>query len=115
VALGTGAVMCALSRERIGRFELSRAIALNDLTADSLAANLMAPSAAVAHMRSVALDSSEIARLRAGLTIDRRENDVVGGESVADEITAISEAGELVSIIAPRGPSHWAPVKNFLS
>jgi len=67
--LGCGAVMSALNRTAIGRFELADAVPLGSLNATSLRDALMTPLAAVAELPRRRLDPAEIVWVRQGRPI----------------------------------------------
>lgn len=69
--LECGALMSALTRTRVGPFELARAIPFAALTSDSLA-QLQPNRVAVAHLPAYCCQDQEIARLRHGLAIAPR-------------------------------------------
>lgn len=72
--LGCGAVMSALTRTRIGSFELSDAISISKLTADTLMSHLQPCVAAAAHLPAYLCDADEAGRLSFGLGIVPRES-----------------------------------------
>ena len=67
--LGCGAVMSALNRTAIGRFELADAVPLASLNATSLRDSLMSPLAAVTELPQRKLDPAECVRVRQGRPI----------------------------------------------
>lgn len=72
--LGCGAVMSALTRTRIGSFELSDAISISNLTVDFLMSRLLPCMAAAAHLPVYLCDADEAGRLSYGLGIIPRES-----------------------------------------
>lgn len=58
-ALGSAAYVAELRREAIGTFHLARAVVPRRSTREELAAQVLAPEAAVAHLPSVSLDEIE--------------------------------------------------------
>ena len=71
---GCGAVMSALTRTRIGSFELADAISISKLTADLLVSRLLPSAAAAAHLPAYSCDADEAERLSYGLEITPRES-----------------------------------------
>ena len=107
-SLGTAAVMSALVRTSIGSFRLEEAIDPEKLRKDNLGDHLCPPSRAVELLPRVELSAGEIARIRHGLAIARQTS--LPGD---DEIAALDAAGQLVAVLAPRGPSLWGPLRNL--
>ena len=64
--LGCGAVMSALRRTAIGRFEVADAVSLGSLNAASLRDVLMPPQTAVAELPQRKLEPEEVVRIRTG-------------------------------------------------
>jgi tRNA pseudouridine55 synthase len=109
-SLGTAAVMSALNRTAIGSFRVEGAVEPASLTAENLPNQLLPLLRAVECLPKVALSPQEIARLGHGLTIPRPVSAVE-----AAEYAGINEAGELCTILAPRGMNQLAPTLNFPS
>lgn len=97
--LGCGAVMSALERSRVGPFELSEAISVSHLTADSMLGHLQPCQVAVSHLPAHVCDDSEIARLSHGLSIAPHESAWQRRTSDRPEVFALLDATEsLVAI-----------------
>ncbi len=90
--LGCGAVMSALCRTRIGPFELSQTIPLDQLTADSLAARLQPCSVATAHLPAYVCDAEETNKLSHGLGIVPRESSWLRRSELHPESFALVDA-----------------------
>ncbi len=65
-ALGCGGHVAALRRTAVGAFAVADAVPLDGLTAESVAAALLPPAAAVAHLPRLDVDESEALRLSLG-------------------------------------------------
>ena len=65
-ALGCGGHVAALRRTAVGAFTVARAVSLPALTEQTLAANLLPPEAAVAHLPRLDVDEIEATRLSLG-------------------------------------------------
>lgn len=107
-ALGCGAVMSALVRERIGDFSLDTAVTVNDLSSRPVSDILLPPLAAVAHLPKHVASSHESNALRLGRPI-RLQSDtsfpagglvaLVGG---ADDLLALAEFDAAKLLLRPR-------------
>jgi tRNA pseudouridine55 synthase len=114
--LGCGAVLSALSRTRVGSFELSQAIPLDQLTADSLAARLQPCSVAAAHLPAYVCDSDERVHLSHGRGIVPRESSWLRKTEPRPESFALLDAaGTLLAIGGwDRRASELRPRINFI-
>jgi tRNA pseudouridine55 synthase len=65
-ALGCGGHVAALRRTAVGAFSVAQAVSLDALTPETLAAALLPPQAAVAHLPRLEVDDSEATRLSLG-------------------------------------------------
>jgi tRNA pseudouridine55 synthase len=113
-ALGTTAVMSALERGSIGRFHVADAVALDELTAETLAGNLQGPLVAVADLPRITLRDDQIAEVCHGRPIDSPLP--TSSEPTADktrEWAAVNAAGQLVSILRERYAGQLWPKINF--
>lgn len=106
-ALGTGAVMSALSRTAVGDFRLEEACDPETLTAEVLVARLHPPSIAVAGLPSVTVDEREVRTLNYGRSIEKQS------PAETPELAALTADGRLASILEPAGPGRWKPRHNF--
>ncbi len=99
--LGCGAVMTALVRTRIGEFRLEEAVALDDLTSETLAARLLPATRAVAQLPSLVCKVVERDLLVNGRGIRRRPD--------SDGLWTILDGdGELVCL------AEWDDAKQLL-
>ncbi len=97
--LGCGAVMSALSRTRIGPFELSQAIPFDQLRADSLAERLLPCSVAAAHLPAYVCDAEDASKLKHGLGLIPRESSWLRMSDPHPESFALIDAdGTLLAI-----------------
>jgi tRNA pseudouridine55 synthase len=106
-ALSTAAVMSALVRTGIGLWQVADAVDPRDLTAENWSDRLAPLASAVADLPLRELSAEESVRVRKGLTISASGLDTTG------EVAAVDGGGQLVAILARRGPSQWGPAKNF--
>jgi len=92
--LGCGAHCSALRRMRVGPFAIEDAVALDTLTADTLAEHLLPARMAVAEWPVMTLDDGQIAEIRLGraVAIDQR----IGSEPV--RTAAVDADGRLVAL-----------------
>ena len=93
--LGCGAVLSALNRTTIGRFELADAVPLGSLNATSLHEALMSPLAAVVELPQRKLDPAEIVWVRQGRPIPWGFIPDADGHS---EVTLIDTVGDMIGI-----------------
>jgi tRNA pseudouridine55 synthase len=112
-ALGSGAVMSALVRTRVGPYRLENAVTLEQLTRDTLDASLVDPTTAVAEMpRRVATTDEEIALLRAGRAIPLGD---VTGTGDSDCVVIIDAARALLALARfDRDSNSLRPYRVFL-
>jgi tRNA pseudouridine55 synthase len=104
VSLGTGAVMSALIRTSIGKFEIDTAISPAELTPEQLKANLLPSAHAVSHLPSHQLTDAEIAELRFGRPIVL---------TIESDTAAFDTQGNLLAILQPLTPRLAKPHINF--
>jgi tRNA pseudouridine55 synthase len=109
-SLGTAAVMSALMRTAIGNFRSEEAVDPVVLTAENLPQHLFPLMRAVEYLPRLDLTPQEVTRLSHGLTIERRDS-----LPKADKFAGLSPAGELCSILVPRGNNILTPALNFPS
>ncbi len=112
--LGTGAVMSALERTAIGGFRIADAVALEDLTAESLPRHLRPALAAVANLPHVSLTEAQLLELHHGrpILVDWLCG-ALPPRSHADEIAAVDSAGRLAAILHEKRPGELWPRMNF--
>lgn len=106
--LGSGAVMTGLTRTAIGEFRLKDALPVEQLSADSVAANLAPLSTAVNGIPQITLTPEEVNEMRFARGIRPAM------ESAEPEVAALDEAGRLVAILTKRTDGSWKPAKNFV-
>jgi tRNA pseudouridine55 synthase len=105
-ALGTDAVMAALTRQAIGPFGIEAAVAYADLDTQLVQERLLPPTLALGEIPRVVVTPEEASRLWMGQAIGARET------IAAQEIAAMNDRGELVAILESAG-GGWRAVKNF--
>ena len=108
-SLGTGAVMSALVRTAVGPFTLDKAVAVENLSAESLASALENPLAAVGHLPRLALTDEQVACVHQGRAI---ENPLAGE---LQEIAAVDSRGQLVALLIPADGGMLRPRRCFLA
>jgi tRNA pseudouridine55 synthase len=106
-ALGTEAVMSALRREAIRAFRAEEGLTPDVLTRDVIHQRLLSPRLALGAMPHYVVSAEEQQRLELGQAIP------LSADIAADEIAAVSAAGNLVAILAPLARGTWKPAKNF--
>jgi len=114
-ALGTGAVMTALERTAIGAFHVEDAVALDNLTADTLAQHLQPALAAAADLPCVTLSDAQRIEVRNGRPILTSWLANGGPPVISDasELAAADSAGRLVAILFEKRPGELWPRMNF--
>jgi tRNA pseudouridine55 synthase len=105
--LGTGAVMAALCRTRVGPFRLADAVELSVLSAEKIAQAAIAPIRAVEHLPRQVLTASQL-------------DDVVHGRRIAAErwprgttVAAVDRSGQLVAIVESDDRQRLKPIRVF--
>lgn len=106
--LGSGAMMTGLQRTAIGDFRLEDAVPLDQLNAETVAANLSPNSTAVTHTPQITLSAAEVNEMIYARGIRPTM------ESQHAELAAMDEQGRLIAIITRRDDHSWKPVKNFV-
>jgi tRNA pseudouridine55 synthase len=109
-ALGTAAVMSELERTAIGRFTVSEACHLSDLTSETLAARLLPPLRAVEQYPQLVLQPAEIADLFHGRPV-RTGAEVSGLVAVAVDQ---HENGKMLGLVRALSPGLWQPFRNLV-
>ncbi|UUO05471.1 tRNA pseudouridine(55) synthase TruB [Blastopirellula sp. J2-11] len=105
--LDSGAVMTGLERTAIGDFRLEDALPLDDLSTESVAANLSPLASAVSQMPQITLTADEVNEMIYARGIR------ASMESPAVEVAALDQQGRLIAILTRREDQRWKPVKNF--
>ncbi len=120
-ALGTAAVMSALERTAIGAFRIEDAVAIEDLTPETLLQRLQPALAAVADLPCVELSAAQLTEIRHGRPIAApwEEGGPIAkpqaeiGAGSAKEWAAVNTAGRLVAILREKRSGQLWPDKNF--
>lgn len=107
-SLGTNAVMSALTRERIGSFQLDEAIDPNHATAEVIQSSLLPLARACESLPQLRLTEAEVTEIRNGRRITRPDLMMLG------PIAAVDAAGRLVAIVAAAPEGQLRPEKVFL-
>jgi tRNA pseudouridine55 synthase len=112
--LGTTAVMSALERTAIGAFRVEEAVALDELSAETVAKHLQPPMAAVTELLKVVLDAAQLHEIRHGRPIAIPTSDLGGSTGATSaEWAAVTAAGELAAILREKRPGQLWPHRNF--
>ncbi len=91
--LGCGAYLSGLVRTAVGPHRLEAAATIAELARDGVAAHLMSPSEALAHLPAVSLEDAEVAAVRHGRQIP------ACGRNITARITRLVDAtGRLVAV-----------------
>ena len=109
-SLGTGAVMSALERTRIGEFDISEAVALERIDATNLDAISTPVERAVAELPKLAVAPADLARLQNGLSISQPAG-LLGDAD--QEFAAFDDSGRLVAILVRQPGGALRPSKVF--
>jgi len=96
--LGCGAVMSALRRTAIGRFNLADAVQLASLDATSLRDALLPPQAAVAELPIRQLEPAEVVRIRQGRSVPWSS---IPDPDYKGEVTLVDLANNMIGIAQP--------------
>jgi len=107
-ALGTAAVMSALTRTAIGDFHSAEGLDADCLTEETIASHLQPASSVVGHLPRVTLSPDQLVEIRHGRRIATTSN-----FDSAPEIAGLDEAGNLVAILREKEPGVLGPVRNF--
>jgi tRNA pseudouridine55 synthase len=109
-AVGSEAVMSALTREAIGPFTIEDALIearFENATRELIEQSLVPPAAAIGDMPRVVVDEMEMKGLAQGRSL------IGPAGAKANELAALSPAGDLVAILTPDDRGGWRPTKNF--
>jgi len=107
-SVGTEAVMSALVRTKVGRFELQDALDPQQITQDNWADQLLPTAQAVESLSRIELSADEIIEIRNGRMIPR---DVAQADT--KEIAAIDATGRLIAILVRRHEGLLGPLRNL--
>jgi tRNA pseudouridine55 synthase len=115
-SLGTDAVMAALERTRVGAFEVSKAVTVDDLLA-GLESHLQTPIFLVDALERLTVTREELRELEHGRPIEKRDRRIeVPSQPTGvayDEIAALDGDNNLVAILRERKPGLLYPMRNF--
>ncbi len=109
-ALGSGAVMTALVRTRVGPASVDQAIELEELERPDWGASLIPPQEALPHISTVRVSDSQIERLEHGLLLDESEIDAAG----RDRLLAVDGGGKLMAVLIKHARGQYRPAINFI-
>jgi tRNA pseudouridine55 synthase len=113
-ALATAAVMSALERTAVGPFRVEQAVALDDLSQETLQQRLQPAIAAVADLQRIELTETQIVEIRHGRSIPLPPHiESRPTETKSPEWAAINVGGQLVAILREKRPGQLWPVHNF--
>jgi len=91
--LGCGAYLSVLVRTAVGPHRLEAATTMAELARDGLAAHLISPAKALAHLPAILLEQTEVEAVRNGRQIPARPHDI------PDEMTRLLDpTGHLVAV-----------------
>jgi tRNA pseudouridine55 synthase len=106
-ALGTTAVMSALRRTSIGVFHVEDALAVDNLTGETLAKSMQPLLSAVADLPCVSLNEEQLEEIRHGRPI-------MPAAGFQRESAAIDAAGHLVAILCEKRAGELWPERTFV-
>ncbi len=113
-ALGSAAVMSALKRTAVGTFIVEDAVALDELTAETLPDYLQPPLAAGAYLPRIELADEQLTEIRHGRPILKpTECEGMAQASETSEWMAVNRAGKLVAILKEKHTGQLWPSTNF--
>jgi tRNA pseudouridine55 synthase len=115
-ALGTAAVMSALERTAIGRFQIEQSISFDQLSLETLQQDLQPAVSAASELPLLELSDEQIVEIRHGrpiplLPVSEEHQPPANGP----EWAAINTRGELVSLLIEKRPGQLWPQHNFES
>lgn len=111
-ALGTSAIMSALTRTAIGEFTVEDAIDVESLDSIELADRLRSPLLAVPHLSRITLSEAQATEIRHGRLI--RTSEVTTSTPADDEVlAAVSDDGQLLALLCEKRPGWLGPTCNF--
>ncbi len=105
-SLGCGALMTALERTAVGKFQLGDSVELSSLNRETVAAQTRPAIDAVSHLPRVEFSSADILSLRQGKRLPLTPGtNVIANQDYA----AVDESGELIGIITgtDESPPRW--------
>ena len=112
-AVGTVAVMTALTRTRVGDFSISDSVSIDQIRGNELESLLVPASMGVSHLPRMTVDPDECRRLINGLSLDDRTPDQTDAiDSNAEQVAAVTPDGHLKAILV-RKNQRWCPKRVF--
>ncbi|MCO8124517.1 tRNA pseudouridine(55) synthase TruB [Stieleria sp. TO1_6] len=111
-AVGTVAVMTALTRTRVGEFELADSITIDQIRENEIESMLMPAALGVSHMTSLSVDAEECVRLTNGLGLSPSRQPTPGPDPQPLEIAALTPQGNLKAILVQKN-GCWYPKRVF--
>jgi tRNA pseudouridine55 synthase len=109
---GTGAVMAALERTRVGPFTIADSISLTELSRGSVAARLAPARLAVEHLPALVIDDVEIDHFRCGRRIPAARAGAGDSLSDGDIRVALSATGDVIALVEVR-QGELKPLRVF--
>ncbi len=107
-SLGTSAVMSALLRMAIGKFDLEEAQDPCKLTKENISGHLLPMICAVDYLPRLELSAEEIRHVHRGQSIAKRISCADGADAAA-----VDKEGNLVAILNSSGSELLRPIRNF--
>lgn len=95
-ALGCGGYCSALTRTKVGAFTLEDAVALPELSPESLSHRLLSPHLALAGWPTVTLDAQQVAEFRLGRGVRLAQPPAALADP--NRVSAIDESGRLIAL-----------------
>ena len=112
-AVGTVAVMTALTRTRVGDFAISDTVSVDEIRRNNLESMLLPASMGVSHLPRLIVGPDQCKRLANGLCLGDQQPDRANAlDPNAEHIAAITADGRLKAILVQKD-EHWCPKKVF--
>jgi tRNA pseudouridine55 synthase len=108
-ALGTGAVMSALERTAVGSFHVQAALALDDVSPETVQQLLQPAVAAVSDLPRLSVTDDQVGALRHGRRITLNHS----AGLTDSEYAAIDTSGQLVGILREKSAGEFWPHINL--
>lgn len=109
-AVGTRAVMTALTRTAVGEFQLADSVSIETIREQDVTGLLVPATTGVAHLSRITVDAEDCTRLQNGVCL-LGEREIQPDENAPATI-AVTEEGHLKAILVPKQGS-WFPKKVF--
>ncbi len=97
-SLGVGGLLQSLTRTSVGDFKLAESVALEDLNPETVGRWLRPPRDAISHLPTVALNSTQVALIRHGRTLDAARVSELDQTWNGLDIALLDTSGGLVGI-----------------